>query len=173
MGMLLIVMLGSSCEKDPYFGPENQPVYFKYHYVNRAWGVADEGWLIDGEGRMWGFDMPQDFRYPDSAGHLTRADLEHNLGQADTLMRTLKRKEFQKYSRMIGGAAEGHLGERRVRGADMGSSRLSCYAYDPSLDAYRHVLLIQMGDWEQKNLSAEADRLVKWLKEYGVAFLSD
>lgn len=165
--LLFLTLLGSSCEKSDYMGPEDQPVFFEYRYVNRAWGVADRGWLIDHEGRLMGFDLPVDYRWPDSTGHVSTADLEYNLSQADTILSIMGAKEFEKHVRMIQGAAEGNLGERRPRGADMGSSYLSCYAYDPRSASYTFVLLAQRGDWEQDNLSAEAEKLVKWLKEKG------
>ncbi len=171
--LAVLVFLGGSCEKEYYYGPEDQPVYFEFHYVNYAWGVADKGWLIDQEGNMRGFDFPEDYRYPDSAGYLSLEDLEYNLGQTDTLLRTFKRQEFTSYTGLIGGAADGPLNESRVRGADMGSSSLACFAWDRDKGKYKYVLLIQAGDWEQQNLSEEAEILVDWLKEYGVAFLSD
>ena len=99
--------------------------------------------------------------------------LEYNLSQADTLLACLNRKTFMSHVRLIGGAAEGALNESRTRGADMGSSILSCYAYDHDLGSYKHVLLAVRGDAEQSNISAEAEKIVDWLKEYGVAFLSD
>lgn len=171
--LAVLVVLGGSCEKEYYYGPEDQPVYFEYHYVNNAWGVADNGWLVDQEGNMRGFDFPEDYRWPDSGGYLSMEDLEYNLGQSDTLLRTFKRQEFTSYSRLIGGAAEGPLSESRARGADMGSSSLACFAWDRDEGKYKYVLLIRAGDWEQQNLSEEAEILVDWLKKYGVAFLSD
>jgi len=171
--LAVLGFLGSGCEKEYYYGPEDQPVYFEYHYINHAWGVADHGWLIDQEGRMWGFDFPEDYRWPDSTGHMTIEDLEYNLSQADTLLTCLNRKTFMRNIRLIRGAAEGALSESRARGADMGSSILSCYSYDHDRGAYKHVLLAARGDTEQSNLSAEAEKIVDWLKEYGVAFLSD
>jgi hypothetical protein len=171
--LAVLLFLGASCEKEYYFGPEDQPVYFEYHYVNNAWGVADNGWLVDQEGNMRGFDFPEDYRWPDSEGYLSLEDLEYNLGQTDTLLRTFKRQEFTSYSRLIGGASRGPLSESRVRGADMGSASLACFAWDRYEGKYKYILLIRAGDWEQQNLSEEAEILVNWLKEYGVAFLSD
>jgi len=171
MGVLMILVTG--CEKEFYEGPEDQPVYFEYHYINYAWGVADNGWMIDNEGNMLGYNFPADYRFPDSTGHLTFGDLQYNLDQTDTLLLNIKSKELRKYTRLIGGAADGNLGESQSRGADMGSATLSCYAYDPRSASYKYVLLATVGDWEQFNRSAEAETLVDWLKEFGVAFLSD
>jgi hypothetical protein len=165
--VVLLSILVSSCQKEYYSGPEDQSVYFEYRYVNYAWGVSDRGWLIDKEGKIMGFEFPEDYRMPDSTGHISAGDLQYNLSQADTLLSSLEKKEFEKHIRLIGGAEEGNLGEPSPRGADMGSSVLSCYAYDPESDSYNYVLLARKGDWEQYNQSAEAEKLVKWLKGKG------
>lgn len=169
-GSLIVILTGillSGCSKEYYYGPEDQPVYFEYRYINYAWGLADRGWLIDNEGNIRGFEFPESYRVPDSAGHISTADLEYNLSQADTLLSSISIGEFEKHIKLIGGAADGNLGEAKQRGADMGSAVLSCYAYDPDNDAYSYVLLARKGDWEQFNQSAEAEKLVKWLKEQG------
>ena len=166
IGLVLMWIMGTGCEKEYYYGPEDQPVYFEYHYINQAWGVADNGWLIDNEGKVWGYDRPEDYRWPDSTGHLTFEDLEYNLAQADTLLLSFKCNELEKYTRLIRGAADGHLSESRTRGADMGSACLSCYAYDQETGTYTYVLLSATGDWEQFNQSAEAEILVDWMKDF-------
>jgi len=47
----------------------------------------------------------------------------------------------------------------------MGLGIFSCYRYDPVEDAYEYVLLSASGDFQQNNLSAEAEKLVEWLKD--------
>jgi len=163
--MSLLVALVSGCEKMYYHAPLDQPVFFEYRYLNYAWGVADHGWLIDSEGQQRGFDFPEEYRRPDSTGHISLEDLTHNLGQTDTLLQSVSQKEFEKYARLIRGAAQGILSEKEARGADMGSATLSCYAYDPETGSYTYVLLAVAGDWEQYNQSAEAEKLVDWLKD--------
>ena len=167
IGLVLMWIMATGCEKEYYDAPVNQPVFFEYRYLNNAWGVADNGWLIDSEGRQRGFNFPEDYRWPDSTGHLTLDDLEYNLGQTDTLLHSFSQKDFEKHTRLIRGAAEGILSESRARGADMGASRLSCYAYDQKTGTYEYVLLAAMGDWEQFNQSAEAEKLVDWMKDLG------
>ena len=165
--MSVIASLGSGCEKEYYFAPEDQPVFFEYHYLNYAWGIADNGWLIDSEGKQRGFNFPEDYRWPDSTGHLSLEDLAYNLGQTDTLLHSFSQKEIEKHTRLIRGAAEGNLSESRAVGADMGSAILSCYAFDPESGSYEYVLLAVRGDWERYNQSGEAEKLVDWLKDLG------
>lgn len=165
--VLFLVLLGSSCHKENYYRPEDQPVFFEYRYTNYAWGLFDSGWLIDQEGNIRGFEFPLDYRVPDSTGHVSAEDLEYNLAQTDTLLSSIGREDFEKHIKMIGGAEDGNIGEPRARGADMGSSVLSCYAFDPGSGSYTYILLARKGDWEQYNQSAEAEKLVNWLKEKG------
>ena len=47
--ILALFLLLLACEKNGYNAPEEQPVYFEYHYVNFAWGLQDQGWL-----EVWG-----------------------------------------------------------------------------------------------------------------------
>jgi hypothetical protein len=170
IGLVFMWIMGTGCEKEYYYGPENQPVYFEHHYINHAWGVADRGWMIDNEGRIRGYDRPENYRWPDSTGHLSFEDLEYNLSQTDTLLFSLNRKELEMHTRLIGGAADGALSDRTQRGADMGSGTLSCYIYDPATGSYKHVLLTASGDWEQSNQSAEAEKLLEWLTELDLIF---
>lgn len=88
--LLLLAVFLVACEKLEYDAPEDQPLYFEYHYINHAWGFQENGWLIDHEG-----------------------------------------------------------------------------------NAYQYVFLAQSGDWEQFNLSEEAEKLVKWLLDFDVFWLSD
>ena len=37
LNLLVIIML-VGCERGEYDAPEEQAVYFEYHYVNHAWG---------------------------------------------------------------------------------------------------------------------------------------
>ena len=39
-------LLMGACKKEVYIAPEDQPVYFEYHFANFAWGVQDFGWLF-------------------------------------------------------------------------------------------------------------------------------
>lgn len=170
-GVLAILMMG--CEKTECGCPEEQPVYFQYHYINYAWGFQENGWLIDKEGNVRYFEYPDQFRHPGSTGMLALEDLEYNLAQTDSVIASIDAKELDDYLSYIPGAAEGEIGEPAQIAADAGSATLSCYFYDEEEDAYRYVFLAMSGDWEQFNRSAEAEQLVKWLRGFGVFWLSE
>jgi hypothetical protein len=167
------VILATGCERPECGCPEDQPVYFQYHYINYAWGYQERGWLIDGDGKVRYFENPDGFRLPDSAGMMSMKDLEFNLSQTDSVITTVEPEELDEYITYIPGAAEGEIGAKKNIAADAGGSVLSCYLYDQEKDAYRYVFLAMSGDWEQFNLSAEAGILVDWLIEFGVFWLSE
>jgi len=171
--LLTILMALGSCGENEYDPPESQPVYFEYNYINFAWGYQHHGWLIDGNGFVRYFESPDSFRTADSSGYITLEDLEFNLGQTDSIIDQVDRKELEEYVDCISGAASGEIGELKNIAADAGTSVLTCYRYDGSRDRYQQVFLAQSGDWEQFNLSAEAEKLVTWLRGFGVSWLSE
>ena len=167
------MMVLASCEKDDYQGPDDQPVYFEYNYINHAWGFQHHGWLIDGDGFVRYFESPESYRFADSTGYLTLEDLEYNLGQTDSIIQQVDSEELDEYINYISGAAGGELTKSVNIAADAGASVLSCYRYDEEMNSYRQVFLAQSGDWEQSNLSSEAGKLVTWLRSFGVFWLSE
>ena len=165
--------LAGACEVDDYKAPEDQPLLFEYRYVNYAWGYQEHGWLIDQDGYIRYFNLPADYRVPDSNGFLSFEDLEYNLGQTDSIIDQVDDTVLARYVGYIPGAAAGEIGKSRNIAADAGSSILTCYFYDTDASAYRQVFLAASGDFEQFNLSEEAEKLVDWLKEFDIFWLSE
>lgn len=163
----------AACEALEYDAPEDQPLYFEYHYVNHAWGFQEYGWLIDREGNIRRFDKPEDYIQGVPGAYLKREDLEHNLALTDSIIGNVNQAELEKYINYIPGAAGGKISKFTSVAADAGASVLSCYMYDPKEDAYQYIFLAQSGDWEQFNLSEEAEKIVKWLLDFDVFWLSD
>jgi hypothetical protein len=173
--MLLPVVL-TACEKwldKAYEAPRTQPVFFEYRHVNHAWGYAESGWLVDANGDIRTYDLPEKFIMPDSTGFISRVDLIQNLSQCDSTIHRVDAEDLRYYTGLISGAAQGKIGKAENIAADAGSSVLSCYIYDANEDMYRYVFLAASGDWQQFNESPEAEILVEWLKGLGVFWLSD
>jgi hypothetical protein len=174
---ILWILLGCvfGCEKESvevYEGPEDQPVLFEYRYVNHAWAYSELGWLIDSNGDVHYYSLPEDFRLPDSTSYLSHEDLLHNLAQADSSIHGLEAEDLEYYTGLIAAAAEGKIGKVESVAADAGGSVLSCYMYDAHKDMYRYVFLASSGDWQQSNESNEAKILVEWMKDFGVFWIS-
>jgi hypothetical protein len=154
-------------------GTLQHPVLFEYRYVNFAWGYQEHGWLIDSEGNRKLYNMPDDYRLPDSTGMISREDLLHNFSLADSTLQSVEKNDIETYSALIPGASEGELSEPRNIAADAGSSVLSCFLYVQDADAYKYVFLAQSGDWEQFNLASEAEVIAEWMVGLGVFWISN
>jgi len=170
--VLMLAIIVAGCEPE-YDAPEEQPVFFEYHYENFAWGHQENGWLIDKDGVVRSYTLPENFRVPDSTAYMSADDLLFNLSQTDSTLHIINRTELDRYIRLIPGAAEGEVGETRHLAYDAGTSVLSCYLFDPDTGRYKYVFLARSGDYEQFNKAPEAEALVNWLKEFGVFWLSD
>lgn len=170
---VVLIPLMVACEKAEYNAPDDQPVYFEYHYSNHAWGFQEHGWFIDKEGNIRSFNKPESFVQGLIGAYLSLEELEHNLGLTDSIIGNVDPKDLEKYINFIPAASEGAIGKSKSIAADAGSSVLSCYMYDPDMDAYQYVFLAQSGDWEQFNLSTGAEKLVDWLADFEVFWLSD
>jgi hypothetical protein len=66
---------------------------------------------------------------------------------------------------LIEQASQGEYSEPVGRCADFGVVILQAYLYDPQQALYHPVLLYQIGDWAQQNMSASAEHLYQWLNE--------
>jgi len=162
IGWTLLIV---ACKKEGYIAPEEQPLYFEYHYMNHAWGVQDYGWLMDGDGKIWRFEFPDEYHNGMHGDFLTLEQLEHNLGEADSMIGDVDVKEFEKRIKLIQGASGGELTKIHRQGADMGLGVFACYKYDPMEEAYQFILLSADGDYQQYNRSPDAEKLAEWLKE--------
>ena len=151
----------------------DSPVLFAYRYTNWAWGYQERGWMIDREGKVRAYNLPVNYRSPDSLGYLSEEDLYHNLALTDTVIEILDPAEVDAYAALIPDAAGGELSEKENIAADAGSSVLTCYLYDNDKKAYRSVFLAMSGDWQQFNQSEPAQEIVDWLLELPVFWLSE
>ena len=91
-----LTLLMGACKKEGYIAPEEQPLYFEYHYMNHAWGLMDHGWLIDAAGIIRHFEFPESYHTVMHGDFLSLEQLEHNLGQADSVIGDVDVKEFEK-----------------------------------------------------------------------------
>lgn len=154
-----------ACEKSEYDAPEEQLVFFEYHFTNFAWGVQDFGWLIDRHGTIRRFDFPEEYNSVIHGGFLSLDQLEHNLGQADSVVGEVNATKLERKIQLIQGASEGEVTKVHRQGADRGLGVYGCYKYEPEMEAYQYILLSADGDHQQYNNSSEAKKLADWLIE--------
>lgn len=162
--MLVLILLSAACGKDIYLGPDEQPIFFEYHFINHAWGYQDFGWLMDGEGKIRSYEHPDGYNLGTHGDYLSLEQLEYNLEQADSIIGEISRSVLDKKKDLIPAASKGEIEDFQRHGADMGLGIFSCYYYDPAEDAYQYVMLSTSGDHQRSNDSKEAEKLVEWLK---------
>jgi hypothetical protein len=163
--VVLLLVFCLACEKEGYHAPEEQPVYFEYHFINHAWGYQDFGWLVAGNGKIWSFEYPDSYQMAVHGDFLSLEQLQHNVEQADSIIGEVSQAVLERKKDLIPVAAEGEIKDFQRQGADMGVGLFACYKYDPTEDAYQYILLSMTGDHQRYNSSKEADKLVEWLKE--------
>jgi hypothetical protein len=163
---LVAILFSGSCTKEAISLREEQPVYFEYEYVNYAWEYQHSGWLIDPSGKIHGYNLPDVWNFPDSAGFISETNIEMNLSQTDTIYDyQIITSELNKRIHLIPEAAVGRLSELKNAMADAGGWSYYCYIWDSCNKKYKRILLDLKGDFEQFNKSSAARNLVSWLKE--------
>jgi hypothetical protein len=140
-------------------------------YKNMAWGYQYSGWLIDHEGNVNYYNLPDDWHYSDESG-IGPDDMEFNLSQTDTVIATVDPAVLAEKIKLIEDAAQGEISPSIHSACDAGVSVLYAYYYDHSAKIYRPVFLAQSGDFESHNESEAAVALTNWLKQFGVFWLN-
>ena len=160
-----LTLLMGACKKEVYIAPEDQPVYFEYHFANFAWGVQDFGWLLDRHGTIRRFELPEEYNSVIHGDYLSLEQLEDNLGQADSVVGEVNATKLERKIRLIEGASEGEITKVHRQGADWGLGVYGCFKYNLEMQAYQYILLSADGDHQQYNRSPDAEKLADWLKE--------
>jgi hypothetical protein len=163
--IIVLAMLMGACKKEIYNAPEDQPVYFEYHFLNFAWGVKDFGWLLDRHGTIRRFELPEEYNSVNHGDYLSLEQIENNLAQADSVVGEVNAAKLEKKIRLIAGASEGEITKVHRQGADMGLGVYGCFKFNLEMQAYQYILLSADGDHQQYNRSPDAEKLVKWLNE--------
>jgi len=170
--LFLIAALGlTNCMKpdcgcDPK--PEiRQPVLFQYEYYNYAWGFRHHGFLIDESGKLNGFYQPGKWIVADSAGMISKSDLEYNLLQCDTVCGKVDVDELMEYFNKIEDVRMGKILDNGMMMADAGTGELSAWYWNRTAGKYQNVFLISNGDVSRVNTHPDVKKMVEWLKKAG------
>jgi hypothetical protein len=164
ISLAVIAFMLLSCQKETYQLPDDQPVYFEYKYQNFAWGYQHHGWLIDNEGKVRYYSMPEEWRIAEVDG-ISKENLLFNLSQTDSIITQIDKKVLDEKLSLIPKAKDGEITTPENHMFDAGTASLYAYYYDRSTKKYKGVLLAQSGDWECHNTSEAAVQLVEWMKE--------
>ncbi|MDD4644357.1 MAG: hypothetical protein PHY99_00035 [Bacteroidales bacterium] len=168
--ILLITVIGlASCKKQDCgcHEAEKHPVLFQYEYFNYAWGYKHLGFLIEGNGKVRGFNNPKNWKMPDSTGMMSRSDLEYNLAQCDTLYLTVKEEDMDKYYADIESLRDGEIIDTGIYMADAGTGTFSAWYWNEKAEKYQFVFLKSYGDQNKVNSHASVDLVADWLCDIG------
>ena len=160
-----------ACELPEDYPVTSQPVYFEYNYINYAWGYHNKGWIIDEEGNVRAYNLPEAWMEPDSTGYIQEEDLLFNISQTDSVIGVVDSTVLIAKAALIPGAKDGKISKQENTAFDAGSAVLSAYYYDAEEEAYIKVFLAMSGDFSSQNESREAKKLVSWLRSFGVFWL--
>ena len=174
LSILLVAILGLTscmkkncgCDPDPKTG-HNPPVLFQYEYYNYAWGFRHRGFLIDQDGRVNGFEQPKKWIVTDSTGMLTKADLEYNLAQCDTICGKVEKELLEENFRKIEDIRFAKIEDTGLYMADAGTGVISAWYWNKKAEKYENVFLISNGDVNKINTHASVKEIVEWLKKAG------
>jgi hypothetical protein len=150
----------------------SQPIYFEYSYINFAWGYQHNGWIIDGDGNIKLYNLPDNWTETDSTGFIQEDDLLFNIDQTDSIVGVVDSTELMEKAALIPGAKNGKITSPVNIAADAGNATLYGYYYNSDEEAYEKVFLATSGDFSSHNQSDEAKELVAWLRSFGVFWLS-
>jgi len=160
--LLIILMLLGGCEKLLDNNPE---ALFLCQYINHAWGYRNSGYLIDREGNVRLFELPEKWNYPNESGYLTVDEMNENLQQTVETSCIVRKGDMAYFASKLRAALSGKTSEREHTACDMGSTSYGGYIYEPEKNMYKYVFIRQTGDFSCENMSREADVIYEWMQD--------
>jgi len=164
LGFTSCVKIDCGCDPKPN---HKQPVLFQYEYYNYAWGFRHSGFLIDEYGNVNGFKQPSRWITADSTGMMTKADLEYNLDQCDTICGKVNKEVLENNFRKIEDIRYGKIDDYGMVMADAGTGVFSAWYWNERVRKYENVFLISNGDISKVNTHRSVKEIVEWLRTIG------
>jgi hypothetical protein len=127
--------------------------YFTKEYTNWAWGSQHNGWVINKDGDILSFNLPQSWNHPDSLGYISEQNLLDNISNCEKTKEKVSGLQLNKHTKLIKNASMRSLSEKKSVGIDGGGNDFYCYWYDEEVGKYKKVRLLLRGDYRQENLS--------------------
>ena len=170
--ILLMMIFLFTCEKSENpltsINTIDNPILFARYYVNYAWGYKYSGWYVDSDGWIYEVDKNAEIKLGDIVQDIIYSakmmiDL---LESSSKTNKQINKQLLYEMKKLIIPASEGELSESVIVCYDSGAARYITFTRDHEVEGYRAILLLQSGDWTQKNLSLEATQLFKLLREH-------
>ena len=158
---LLLLLTFAGCEE---FLNDNPKAIFLSHYVNYAWGYQNSGYIIDTEGNLREFSLPDTWNYHDSDGYISETAMQENLDQLDETSCIVAKYDMAYFAGRLEKAMKGKITAPEHRMCDAGGTTTAGYIYEPGTNRYKYVFIRQTGDWYSENTSREAADIYEWLQ---------
>ncbi len=162
MVLLLVMMSFVGCEE---LFNDNQRAIFVRIYVNYAWGYQHNGYIIDSDGVVKEFNLPENWNWVDDDGYISEADMAENLLQSGNTVCIISKSDMVYFSGKLRSAANGKITEPEHMMCDAGATICAGFLHEPESSRYRYVLIRQTGDFYQENLSKEAVVIYEWMQD--------
>lgn len=160
--LFLVMSLFAGCEEFPLDDPK---AIFIYQHVNYAWDVQNYGFIIDADGNLREFNLPESWNYPGDDGYITVAEMDENFQQLGETKCKVSVYDVTCFTKMLNDARSGKITEAKHRMCDFGADSYGGFLYEPEQDRYKYVFIRLTGDYYKENTSREAGKIYEWLKE--------
>lgn len=161
--LLSLTLVFTGCYKEKF---ESIPHgYYTLEYENHAWGHQHSGWILDTDGKVKEFNLPENWNTPDSLGYLTENEIIENISYCKNEIDKFSKRKMYKFNKKIQNAANGNITSKKNTANDAGQTEYYCFFYDENKNAYKKINLSTEGDFSYHNESDEAKEIVDWLKK--------
>ena len=160
--VLIILSSLSGCEKT-YVLSKSQDILFQFEYINHAWGYAHSGFLIDVNGNILTYNLPEKWNSPADDQILTQSQIIENIGLCKIFDMKILPEELRKYTNYIDNIAASKVTSPKNAAADAGTYAFYCYQYSESSLTYQRTVIKTEGDFESENLNFYSKKVVDWM----------
>lgn len=159
----LLVLLITGCRKN-YSISDKQSILFQFDYVNYAWGIQHNGYIIDNKGNILVYNDPEDWNFPDNDLILDADQVAENISKCTVTSLKIPGDELHKYTNYIENIASSKVTALKNVAADAGTTEFICYQFSESNKIYRGYLIKMDGDFTCENLNFFSKKVVTWMR---------
>jgi hypothetical protein len=160
--VLIILSSLSGCEKS-YVVSKSQDILFQFEYINHAWGYSHTGFLIDVNGNILTYNLPEKWNFPAEDQTLTRKEVLENIGRCQIAEIKIPPEELRKYTNYIDNISASKVTSPKNVAADAGLIAFYCYQYSESSLTYKRTVIRTDGDFVSENLNFYSKKIVEWM----------
>jgi hypothetical protein len=170
--VIVIALTLSSCKKN-FSVREGQDIFFKFEYVNYAWGFQHYGFMVDVKGRVLTFNDPPKWNFSDNDHLISRAQVQENISYCTESEKVIPQLQLSKFMKYIDKIASSKITAQKNIGADKGTSTFVCYQFSENTSLYKETIIKMEGDANCENLNYFSKKVVEWMREIGKEYLID